>query len=130
VHPPHPILFYDGHCALCQGAVQWVLKHDRKQRIHFAALQSNQAQSLLQLQTLPDSLVLWHQNRVYVESDAALHLLQIMGGIWMLPSLLRFIPRFFRNPIYRFVARNRYRWFGRTETCMRMLPEYRGRFWE
>lgn len=128
--PPHPILFYDGHCALCQAAVQWVLKHDRKQRIHFAALQSNQAQSLLQQQTLPDSLVLWHQGRVWVESDAVLHLLRMMGGVWKLPALLRFIPAMLRNPVYRLIARNRYRWFGRHDVCMRMLPEYRGRFWE
>jgi predicted DCC family thiol-disulfide oxidoreductase YuxK len=110
--------------------VQWVLKHDRKQRIHFAALQSNQAQSLLQQQTLPDSLVLWHQGRVWVESDAVLHLLRMMGGVWKLPALLRFIPAMLRNPVYRLIARNRYRWFGRHDVCMRMLPEYRGRFWE
>jgi predicted DCC family thiol-disulfide oxidoreductase YuxK len=100
--------------------------------LHFAALQSTSAKSLLEQvdhsRPLPDGVVLIHNGKIYTESEAALKSLQLVGGIWKLLAMLRFIPNFIRNPIYRIVARNRYTWFGKYESCPVPKPEWKNRF--
>lgn len=129
----HPILFFDGHCNLCSGAVQWFLKRDKRGVLRFASLQSDLARELL----LPagvdpaqlDSLVLYHNGRAYTHSEGALQAGQLLGG-WYAPvaAVGRWFPGFVRDGIYGFIARNRYRWFGRSEACWLPTPEWRARF--
>jgi predicted DCC family thiol-disulfide oxidoreductase YuxK len=112
------ILFFDGTCGLCNSSVQFVLRHEKNTTLTFAALQSDFGQSkLAALQPLPDSLVLFKHGKFYVESDAALHLCSYMKWYLSWLQIFLLIPRFVRNAIYRWVARNRYTWFGTVEYC-------------
>jgi predicted DCC family thiol-disulfide oxidoreductase YuxK len=126
------VLLYDGLCCLCNRTVHFLLRIDHRSVLHFAALQSTSAKSLLEQvdhsRPLPDGVVLIHNGKIYTESEAALKSLQLVGGIWKLLSMLRFIPHFIRNPIYRIVARNRYTWFGKFESCPLPKPEWKNRF--
>ncbi len=126
------VLLYDGLCCLCNRTIQFLVKRDHRVVLHFAALQSNSAKSLLEQinhsRPLPDGVVLIHNGRIYTESEAALKSLHLIGGIWKLFAMLRFIPNFIRNPIYRIVARNRYTWFGKYESCPIPKPECKHRF--
>jgi len=128
-----PVLFFDGVCNLCNGWVQFVIKRDKKKRIVFASLQSTygqQAQEELrqQLGTVPDSLVLYYNNKFYTKSAAALKTAQLMGSIWQLAVAAWIVPGFIRNGIYDWVARNRYKWYGKKDTCMIPTPELSARF--
>lgn len=126
------VLLYDGLCCLCNRTVHFLLRIDHRNVLHFAALQSTSAKSLLEQvdhsRPLPDGVVLIHNGKIYTESDAALKSLQLIGGIWKLVAILRFIPHFIRNPIYRIVARNRYKWFGKYDSCPLPKPEWKHRF--
>lgn len=112
------ILFFDGYCGLCNASVQFVLRHERASVLHFAALQSAFATEHLRAsQPLPDSLVLYASGVYYTESDAALRLCKYLRWYLRWMVLLLIFPRFLRSGVYRLVAKNRYRWFGRSEYC-------------
>lgn len=128
-----PILFFDGVCNLCNRFVQVVIRNDKKAIFRFASLQSRTGQQVQDLikereGRVPDSLVLWYKNEYYIKSDAVLKAAGTLGGFWLflLPGYL--LPRFVRNKIYDFVARNRYRWFGRKDECMIPTEELKSRF--
>lgn len=127
-----PVLLFDGVCNLCNTSVQWVLQRDRKGQFRFAALQSDTGRELLARHGLDpaafDSVVLVDAHRVYLRSDAALEVARKIGLPWSLLTVFFIVPRFIRNAVYNFIARNRYRWFGKREACLFMLPEWRGRF--
>jgi predicted DCC family thiol-disulfide oxidoreductase YuxK len=126
------ILFFDGVCNLCNGTVQWVLRHDTKKAVVFAALQSESAQlKLVPLGvdiTALESLILLEDGVVYSHSDAVLHLARAIGAPWSWAFFLRIVPKFIRDGLYRFIAKNRYAWFGRQESCMMPTPELKKRF--
>ena len=126
------VLLYDGLCCLCNRTIHFLLRIDHRSVLHFAALQSTSAESLLEQvdhsRPLPDGVVLIHNGKIYTESDAALKSLQLIGGIWKLLAMLRVIPNFIRKPIYRLVARNRYKWFGKYDSCPIPKPEWKQRF--
>ena len=128
----HAVLLFDGLCCLCNRTVHFLLRIDQRAVLHFAALQSNTSKSLLEQvdysRPLPDGVVLIYNGKIYTESAAALKSLQLVGGIWKLVAILRFIPHFIRNPIYRIVARNRYTWFGKYDSCPIPKPEWKHRF--
>lgn len=128
----NPVLLFDGVCNLCESSVQWIIRRDKKQLFRFASLQSDYAHSLLRAAELPehwtDSVVLVHNGRFYAYSDAAIQTLILLGGFWRLAACAYLIPRFIRNAIYRYVARNRYRWFGQKDACMIPTPELKARF--
>ncbi|MGE0639339.1 MAG: thiol-disulfide oxidoreductase DCC family protein [Thermoanaerobaculia bacterium] len=128
----HPTLLFDGVCNLCNGSVQWVIRHDAAKRFRFASLQSDAARELLARHELPldamDTVVLVDGDRLWVKSSAALEVARRVGGGWWLLSLFRVVPRPLRDLVYDFVARNRYRWFGRQEVCWLPTPELRDRF--
>jgi predicted DCC family thiol-disulfide oxidoreductase YuxK len=128
----HPVLLFDGVCNLCNASVQWVLLRDHKALFRFAALQSREGQALLQAHGLAgtalDSVVLCTPEKAYTHSDAALEVLRRLGGGWQLLAVLRFLPAGLRNRVYRWVARNRYRWFGKRESCLLPRPEWKSRF--
>lgn len=128
-------LFYDGTCALCHGAVRFVLAHDREGRaFRFAPLDSPAFRALAPAElrvTLPDSLVVATEDgRLLTRSEAVLHLLERLGGGWrVLAGLSRLVPRRLRDAAYDLVARVRYRVFGRKDdACPRIAPALRSRF--
>ncbi|HEX8657858.1 MAG TPA: thiol-disulfide oxidoreductase DCC family protein [Hymenobacter sp.] len=132
---PDTILF-DGVCNLCNGFVQFVIRHDPQGRFRFAALQSEAAQSLLSAHGLtpaaqaaePESVLLLKDGRLYSHSTAVLHIARTLGGGWQLARVGWVLPRSWRDALYRLVARNRYRWFGRRESCMLPTPALKARF--
>ncbi|MDB5386316.1 MAG: hypothetical protein JWM11_1962 [Planctomycetaceae bacterium] len=126
-----PIVFFDGVCALCDHAVQTLLKIDRKQRLKFAPLQGETAQSRLpeadrlELKTL----VICDQYGIARYSTAVVRILWQVGGVWsFLGSCLWLIPSPIRNWGYRFVSARRYKWFGKHDACRLPLPGERDRF--
>lgn len=127
-----PILLFDGVCNLCNASVQWVLRHDRKGVFRFAALQSDAGEALLLRFGMPsadfDTVVMVAGDRVFTRSDAALEIVRRIGGAWSLLTVFKIVPRPLRNAVYDWVARHRYRWFGRTESCMIPRPEWANRF--
>lgn len=129
---PPAIILFDGVCNLCNGFVQFVINHDPAGHFRFAALQSETGRRLLQDMPLGqqnlDSVVLVQNNRFYQQSTAALHILRQLQGWWPLLYGAIVLPRFFRDPVYNLLARNRYRWFGRRESCMLPTPELKSRF--
>ncbi len=127
-----PVLLFDGVCNLCNASVQWILLHDRRGIFRFAALQSETGQALLRQfglnQEKFDSVVLVQGGRIFLRSDAPLEIVRRLGGAWPLLFGLKIIPRFLRDAVYNWIARNRYRWFGRQEACMLPRPEWKTRF--
>lgn len=129
---PEHIVLFDGICNLCNGAVQFLIKRDRKKQLHFAALQSEAGQELLESKRLSttrfDSFIYFEQGVMYTRSDAALRLGKYLGGMYTPLYYLKVIPRFIRDGIYNFIARNRYRFFGKQLECMVPTPELKRRF--
>ena len=128
----NPIVLFDGVCNLCNGSVQFLIKRDPQARLRFASLQSETGQKLqadfgMDPQAL-DSVILVDGDRWYKESDAALRIARNLPGAWKLLTAFRIVPRPLRDAVYRLIARNRYRWFGKSETCWLPTPELRGRF--
>ena len=128
------VILFDGVCNLCNGAVQFVITRDRSARFRFAALQSAAAAPLLGAagshQPLPDSIVLVEDGRVWTRSTAALRIARGLRFPWSTAYALIAIPRPVRDWVYDLVARNRYGWFGRRDTCMVPTPALRARFLE
>lgn len=128
-----PILFFDGVCNLCNSAIQFIIKHDKKNVVRFASLQSVHGKALIthlkeKQETVPDSLLLLHKGKVYSKAAAALRTAAFMGGVWQFLVVFRIVPRVISNFVYDYVAKNRYRWFGKKEECMIPTPELKHRF--
>lgn len=134
----NPIVLYDGVCGLCNRSVQFLLKHDKQARFRFASLQSDFAEKVLGRHGLdPKDLDTVHVvenydhpgERVLQRSDAILRAGRELGGFWSAASsVARIVPRPLRDLVYRFVATNRYRVFGKYDTCMLPDPNQRSRF--
>ena len=128
----HIILLFDGHCNLCSGLVQFILKNDRSGKIKMASLQSQIGMELLQQQNmpeiLPDSMVMIKGEKVWFESDAALHLALELENYRRLGKFLFLLPRFLRDWGYRLVARNRYQIWGKSAECYLPDPVWKERF--
>lgn len=133
-HTNPPLLLFDGVCNLCNSIVQFVIRQDKRQQIRFAALQTTTGQSILQKNKLAaddlKTFMLVKGDRVYLRSTAALELFKILGGLWSLLYIFIIVPRPIRDAIYNFIANNRYRWFGKKESCMIPSPELKARFIE
>jgi predicted DCC family thiol-disulfide oxidoreductase YuxK len=129
---PFSLILFDGYCNLCSGTVQFILKHDRKAKFRFASLQSEYGKSLLQKHQLPTdsfgTFVLIEADIVFTKSTAALRIVKSLTGIWPLLYVAIIIPRFLRDAIYNLVARNRYKWFGRRDSCWLPKNEWKERF--
>jgi len=131
------LILYDGVCALCNALVRFVLPRDRKDRFRFAPLQGETARALLRrYDKNPDDLDTFYliadheaaAPRLLERDRAALFVLARLGFPWNLAVVFRIIPRFLRRPVYNFVARRRYKWFGKFETCPIPAPEVRYKF--
>lgn len=126
------VIVFDGVCVLCNGWVRFLLRHDRQQRYRFAAMQSDHGRTLLAAHGLdpdePSSLLLLDGGKAWTDSDAIRHVLAGLGGAWRCAHLLGVVPRPLRNALYRWIARNRYRWFGRHDSCQLPVGDVQGRF--
>ena len=126
------LLLFDGVCNLCNDYVQFVINRDPKAQFIFAPLQSNTGQEVLKKYGLPtkalSTVLLLKKETLYTESDVALEITKDLSGLWPSLAFFKIIPKFIRNPIYRWIANNRYRWFGKKSTCMVPTAELQSRF--
>jgi predicted DCC family thiol-disulfide oxidoreductase YuxK len=127
-----PTILFDGVCNLCNSSVQFVIKKDIDKIFQFASLQSDAGEKLLKQYNLStsnfDSFILIQENKVYQKSGAALKVVkQLSGSIKLLYAFI-VIPTFIRDAVYNFIAKNRYKWFGKKDECMVPTPELKGRF--
>lgn len=131
----HPIIFFDDVCGMCNCFVDRISCIDRERTFVFAPLQGSTARDLLPPvadDACPWSLVYLAESGIHDQSEAFseafLEIYKRIGGVWRLLSCLRLVPRFIRTPVYRLIARNRTRWFGKSEVCRVSLSETRERF--
>lgn len=118
--PSHPIIFFDGVCELCNTLVDRVLRIDTQHVLRFAPLQGETARAIVS--PLPDdardwSMLFWDGHTLYSHSDAPIQLYRHLGGWRKLAIIAWLVPRWIRDPAYRLLARNRYRWFGQRSAC-------------
>lgn len=126
-----PIILFDAECVLCSANAQFVLRHDRAGHFRLASIQGEVGANLCRRHGMdpknPVSIRVVEGLRVRRDSDAMLSIYEALGFPWRMVSLLRVIPAFVRDPVYRWAARNRYRWFGKRDECWVAPPEYRQR---
>lgn len=129
------VVLFDGVCNLCNGFVQFVIRHDTRARFRFAALQSEAGRALLAAAGYPppgpagpESVLLLEGGRLYSHSAAVLRIAGLLGGVWRVAAVGWLLPQRWRDGLYRFVARHRYRWFGRQESCWLPTPALQARF--
>jgi predicted DCC family thiol-disulfide oxidoreductase YuxK len=127
------VILFDGVCNLCNSSVQFVIKRDRKDMFRYTALQSEVGQQMIKERGIDtsqvDSILLIEPGvAYYTKSDAALKIGQSFGGGYVLLAIFTWIPKSIRDAIYDFVARNRYKWFGKQESCMIPTPELKAKF--
>ena len=126
------VILFDGVCNLCNGFVRFVIRHDRSAKFSFAAQQGITGQKLLQQNQIPINsylvLVLTEKQNIFTESSAVLEIFRQLDGGWFLFYIFIIIPKFIRDFIYKLVARNRYQWFGKKNSCMMPLPGMKKRF--
>lgn len=128
----HPIIFFDGVCNLCNSFVQIIIKLDKKAVFRFTSLQSEIGVSLLEKYRLEttrlETVVLIHQGKLFTHSDVVLEIALIFGGFWKIFYLFKIVPKSVRDFIYNWIAKNRYLWFGKKESCWLPTDELRARF--
>lgn len=130
-HPERVILF-DGVCNLCNNSINHVIDHDPKGKFRFASLQSNYGKSRIEAfggdsETL-DSVLLVQRGKMYGKSRAALEIARQMSGLYPLLYAFVIVPPFIRNAVYNWIARNRYKWFGKEDSCRMPTPALKARF--
>lgn len=124
------IIFFDGVCNLCNGAVNFVIDRDPKGKFKLAPLQSAIAADYLKKEQLDNlnSIALFEDGIIYQKSTAALKIAKKLRGAWPLLYTFIIIPPFIRDFVYDFIAKNRYKWFGKQETCRLPTPDIKARF--
>ena len=128
----HKIILFDGVCNLCNGAINYVIKRDQKNVFKFAALQSEIGQELTAKFKIDgskvDSIILIDGDKHYEKSTAALYIAKHLSGAYPLLFGFIIVPKFIRNAVYDYVARNRYMWFGKKDKCMIPTAELKNKF--
>jgi predicted DCC family thiol-disulfide oxidoreductase YuxK len=127
------VILFDGVCNMCKTSVQLVIKHDPGAYFNFASLQSDTGIALMKKYNLPvlinpESLVLIEEGKVYQYSTAALRIARKMRSWHKFLYVFIIVPAFLRNTVYKFIARNRYRWWGRQDSCWLPTPDLKKRF--
>jgi predicted DCC family thiol-disulfide oxidoreductase YuxK len=125
------IILFDGICNLCNSGVQFMIKRDSKCHFKFVSLQSDTGQMLLHkygISNKIDSIIVIEKEKVYIKSSAALYISRYLDGYWKYLKILKVLPPSIRDFLYDIVAKNRYRWFGKKETCMLPTLEMKKRF--
>ncbi|MCD5324607.1 MULTISPECIES: thiol-disulfide oxidoreductase DCC family protein [Pontibacillus] len=125
------IVLFDGECNFCDQSVQFIIKRDPEGYFSFASLQSEIGQELLhkhQIPTHTDSFILIEDNQAYTKSSAALNVCKHLKGAWKGLRIFTLVPKFVRDRVYDVIAKNRYKWFGKKDSCMLPSKEIRKRF--
>ncbi|MCB0456331.1 MAG: thiol-disulfide oxidoreductase DCC family protein [Flavobacteriaceae bacterium] len=128
----HKIILFDGVCNLCNSSVNFVIQHDAKNHFKFAALQSEVGQQLISKYkidtTKTDSIILIDNNKSFVKSTAALRIAKQLNKGYPLLYGFIILPTFLRNCVYDYIAKNRYKWYGKKDSCMIPTPELKNKF--
>ena len=124
----HKIILFDGVCNLCNSAINFVIKRDKKNVFKFATLQSEYAKNLGLDPSKMDSIVLIDGGNRYSKSSAALHIAKYLSSGYPLLYAFMVLPKFLRDWVYDYIAKNRYKWFGKKESCMIPTPELQEKF--
>jgi predicted DCC family thiol-disulfide oxidoreductase YuxK len=126
------IILFDGVCNLCSASVQFIIKRDPKKKFQFASLQSEVGQNFLGQFSIDKqqlhSIILIQNDQYFEQSEAALRIAKQLNGAWPLLYAFKILPQFIRDLIYRSVARNRYHFFGKRDSCWIPTPELKSRF--
>ena len=125
------VILFDGECVFCDHSVQFILKRDVEKVFQFASLQSDVGQQLLKqynVDSSMDSIVVIYQEKAYTQSDAAIVIAQQFKGFWRMLGVVKVLPKWLRDKMYVVIAKNRYRLFGKMETCRIPTKEERSRF--
>jgi predicted DCC family thiol-disulfide oxidoreductase YuxK len=115
------LILFDGYCNLCNGAVQFVLKRDRRDRFRYASLSWPVGDEVIRKYPKlagVDSIIVYQNGKVLERSSAALFIAGRLGGLWPMLGVFWVVPKLIRDGIYNWIARNRYRWFGKKDSCM------------
>lgn len=131
--PNKKIILFDGVCNLCDQAVQFVIQHDKNDVFRFVALQSELGQEILKHIGINrvniDSVILYEPGiAYYYKSTAAIEIAKSLGGFWHLGTAFRIIPTGIRNQLYDYIAKNRYKWYGKKENCIITTEELKSKF--
>jgi predicted DCC family thiol-disulfide oxidoreductase YuxK len=126
------IILFDGVCNLCNRSVQFIIRRDKKKKFLFGSLQGKFGQEILKKYNLPadnfSSFMLLENEKLYTRSTAALRMLKHLGRGWQLMYGFIILPGFIRDSVYNWIAKNRYKWYGKRDECMVPAPELRERF--
>jgi predicted DCC family thiol-disulfide oxidoreductase YuxK len=127
-----PIVLFDGVCNLCNGAVNFIIRHDKKKVFLFSSLQSAAGKKILAQYNFPpdelNSFILIDKGKAYTRSTGALRVAKKLNGLWPVLYSYIIIPPFIRDSIYNWIGTNRYKWFGKKEECMLPTAELKARF--
>jgi predicted DCC family thiol-disulfide oxidoreductase YuxK len=134
VNSSRSVVLFDSVCNLCNRSVQFIIRKDKKKQFLFASLQGKTGQEVLKKFNLPadnfNSFILVEGGHVYTRSTAVLRMLRKLGGSWKLFYGFIIVPKFIRNAVYNWIAKNRYAWYGKRDECMVPTPELKERFLE
>ncbi|PXY43523.1 thiol-disulfide oxidoreductase DCC family protein [Flavobacterium hydrophilum] len=127
------IILFDGVCNLCDSSLQFIIKHDKKDMFRFVALQSELGIGICNYigvdRTKIDSIILYNPGvAYYYKSSAVIEIAEELGGVYSLISIFKILPEKLRNYIYDYIAKNRYKWYGKKESCMIPTPELKAKF--
>jgi predicted DCC family thiol-disulfide oxidoreductase YuxK len=127
-----PLILFDGVCNLCNSSIQYIIKYDKHNKFKFASLQSDAAKDILlqfnQNNSDLNSIILIVGDEIYKKSSAILRLLKILGGLHSILYIFMIVPKPIRNWVYDYVAKNRYKWYGKKESCMIPTKELKSKF--
>jgi len=126
------IIFYDDVCVLCSSSIDFILKRDKKAQFKFSSLKSDYAKHLFEQEQFPivdiESIILFDDNNIYTKSTAALRISKFLSGLWPLVCFFIIVPKLIRDSVYQYIAKNRYRWFGKMESCRIIDDPLKNRF--
>ena len=133
LEPNKQLILFDGVCNLCDASVQYIIKHDHQDVFRYSALQSELGQKIREQFDIniekTDSILLYSEDKgIYYKSTAALKIASKLGFPRNLLSAFLIIPPFIRNWVYDFIAKNRYKWYGKKDDCMIPTPELKSKF--
>ncbi len=126
------IVLFDGVCNLCNGAVNFLIDRDKDNKLHFASLQSEVGQAILKEYQMDmanfDTFIFLKKGTLFMRSGGALEVVRILGGAWAWLSVFKIVPTFLRDGIYTLISKNRYKIFGKQESCRMPTPELKAKF--
>ena len=126
------IILFDGVCNLCNSSVNFIIDHDKDDVFKFASLQSESGQELLKMNNLEtenfDSIIFSDNGRIYTQSTAVLRIVKDFPGLWKILYAFIIVPPVIRNFLYDLIANNRYKWFGKKDSCRIPTPELKSKF--